>query len=59
MTRSALAKVMISRYMRKHGINDAPDYSTPGAFAEESCGKNHYGDWETRVRVTGNQRVNT
>jgi len=35
--RSALMKVMINRYMKKHGIKDAPDSSTPGFFAEEEC----------------------
>ena len=37
-TRSALMKVMINRYMKRHGIKDAPDQSTPGYFTEEVCG---------------------
>lgn len=36
-TRSALMKVMINRYMKRHGIKDAPDQSTPGYFMEEVC----------------------
>eukprot|EP00116_Pleurobrachia_bachei_P017783 sb/3478045/ len=34
-TRSALLKVMVNRYMRKHGLDDAPDKSTPGG---RGCG---------------------
>ena len=49
-TRSALMKVMISRYMRRHGIKDEPDQSTPGYYTADVC--NHpCGDQAFRVSL--------
>ena len=41
-------KVMINRYMKRHGIRDEPDQSTPGYYIDDVC---HHpcGDQSTRV----------